>query len=118
MTTDNLEKLKFPALEIGGENYIVWSLEGLNNLCAEGISETIDEDFVIPTGNTAKDIATRKDAARAVCLTLRHLHKDLKFNYLEERNPAVIWSSLRLRIDTDRKQAKLPLLNDEWNKLC
>ncbi len=51
-------------------------------------------------------------------LLLRHLHKDLKFNYLEEQNAAVIWTSLRLRFDTDRKQAMLPLLSDEWNKLC
>ncbi|KAJ0388640.1 hypothetical protein ATCC90586_011370 [Pythium insidiosum] len=39
-------------------------------------------------------------------------------NYLEERNPAVIWKSLRLRFDTDRKQTLLPLVSDEWNKLC
>jgi len=63
-------------------------------------------------------VNVRKNAAKAVCMLLRHLHKDLKFNYLEERNPAVIWTSLKLRFDTDRKQAMLPLLNDEWNKLC
>jgi hypothetical protein len=109
----NLEKLKFPALEIGGGNFIVWSLELMNNLCAEGISETVEENFVLPTGSTARDVTIRKDAARAVCMILRHLHQDLKFNYLEERNPAVVWTSLRLRFDTDRKQAMLPLLNDE-----
>jgi hypothetical protein len=114
----NLEKLKFPALEIGGGNYIVWSLDLINNLCAEGISETVKENFVLPTGTTARDVAVRKDAARAVCMILRHLHQDLKFNYLEKHNPAMIWTSLRLRFDTDRKQAMLPLLNDEWNKLC
>jgi hypothetical protein len=114
----DLEKLKYPALDIGGSNYIVWSLESYNHLCAEGLSETVDESFVLPTGPTAKDVATRKDAARAVCMILRHLPQDLKFNYLEERNPALIWKSLRLRFDTDRKQAMLPLLNDEWNKLC
>jgi hypothetical protein len=42
-TMANLEKLKFPALEIGGGNYIVWSLELMNNLCAEGISETVED---------------------------------------------------------------------------
>jgi hypothetical protein len=109
----NLEKLKSPALEIGGGNYIVWSLELMNNLCAECISETADENFALPTGTTARDVTVRKDAARAVCMILRHLHQDLKFNYLEERNPVV-----RLRFDTDRKQAMLPLFNDEWNKLC
>lgn len=114
----DLEKLKFPALDVGGTNYIVWALEANNYLCADGIGNTVDENFELPFGSGAQDETMRKNAARAVCLLLRHLHKDLKMNYLEERNPAVIWKSLRLRFDTDRKQAMLPLLNDEWNKLC
>ena len=118
MIISDLEKLKFPALDVGGTNYIVWALKANKYLCADGIGNTVDVAFVLPTGNSAQDVNNRKDAARAVCLLLRHLHKDLKFNYLEEPNPAVIWESLRLRFDTDRKQAMLPLLNDEWNKLC
>lgn len=113
-----LEKLKFPALDIGGTNYIVWALEATNYLCADGLGNTIEDGFTLPTGRNSQDVSIRKDASRAVCLLLRHLHQDLKFNYLEERNPAVIWQSLRLRFDTDRKQSMLPLLNDEWNKLC
>lgn len=114
----DLEKLRFPSLELGGTNYIVWALEASNYLCADGIGHTINSDFQLPSGHTQSDLNKRKDAAKAVCLILRHLQKDLKFNYLEERNPAVIWNSLKLRFDTDRKQAMLPLLNDEWNKLC
>jgi hypothetical protein len=104
----DLEKLKFPALDVGGTNYIVWALDANNYLCADGIGAVIAESFTLPTGSSTPDANTRKNAARAVCLLLRHLHKDLKFNYLEEQNPAVIWTSLRLRFDTDRKQAMLP----------
>jgi hypothetical protein len=95
----------------------VWALEAYNYLCADGLSTTIASGFTIPTGTQNNDEVKRRDAARAVCLILRHLHVELKFNYLEEPNPAVIWNSLKLRFDTDRKQAKLPLLSDEWNKL-
>ena len=113
-----LAKLKFPALDIGGANYVVWSLEAKNYLCADGLDDTIDESFALPTGNSTQNVTQRKNASRACCLLLRHLHKDLKTNYLEERNPATIWASLSSRFDTDRKQTMLPLLNDEWNKLC
>ncbi|KAJ0397165.1 hypothetical protein ATCC90586_004621 [Pythium insidiosum] len=41
-----------------------------------------------------------------------------EMNYLEERNPVVIWKSLRLRFDTARKQTPLPLVSGEWSKLC
>ena len=114
----DLEKLKFPALNVAGTNYIVWALEASNYLGADGLAHTIDPAFILPSGTGAAALATRRDAARAVCLILRHLPKDLKFNYLEEQNPTKIWNSLKLRFDTDRKQAMLPLLNDEWNKLC
>jgi hypothetical protein len=114
----DLEKLKFPCLDVSGSNYIVWALEANNYLSADGLGGMIEESFVLPNGIGTGDLETLKNAAKAVCLLLRHVHKDLKFNYLEEKNPAVIWSSLRLRFDTDRKQAMLPLLNDEWNKLC
>lgn len=114
----DLEKLKFPALDVAGSNYIVWALEAYNHLCADGLGATVASGFTIPTGTSNADENKRRDAARAVILILRHLHVELKFNYLEEQNPAVVWNSLKLRFDTDRKQAKLPLLNDEWNKLC
>ena len=117
-TMSDLEKLKFPCLDVSGENYIVWALEASNYLCADGLGYTIEDGFTLPSGTAQNDLGKQKDAAKAVCLLLRHVHKDLKFNYLEERNPSAIWSSLKLRFDTDRKQAILPLLNDEWNKLC
>ena len=115
---ENLEKLKFPALDIGGQNYIVWAVEARNFLSAEGLESTIHPNFKPPAGEPRQnesqpDQEARKAAAKAVCLLLRHLPNILKANYLEERNPSVIWNSLKLRFNTDRKQTMLPLLNDE-----
>jgi hypothetical protein len=114
----NLEKLKFPPLEIGGSNYIVWALEARHHLCANGLDGSVEDDFVLPEKSDPNEQAIRQKASKAVCLLLRHVHPDLKSNYLEENNPAVIWKSLKHRFSTDRKQTMLPLLNDEWNKLC
>ena len=108
-----LEKLKFPALNIDGTNYVLWELEAHNYLVADGLDATIQENF-----NPQDTPALRSKAAKAICLLLRHLHQQLKANYLGENDPKVIWDSLKLRFDTDRKQTLLPLLLDEWNKLC
>ena len=114
----SLEKLKFPALLISGTNYVIWALEAYNYLVAEGLDETIHPDFELTEGNTKSDQTIRSKSAKAICLLLRHLQQDLKANYLGEKNPKVVWESLKLRFDTDRKQSLLPLLVDEWNKLC
>ena len=90
----NLEKLKFPALDLAGANYITWALEARNYLCADGLDETIQEDFNIPTGNSKADQDMKKKASQTICLLLRHLHADLKTSYLEERNPAIVWKKL------------------------
>ena len=63
----DLEKLKFPALDVGGTNYIVWALEANNYLCADGIGGMVEETFVLSTGDSISDVTTRKNAARAVC---------------------------------------------------
>jgi hypothetical protein len=102
-----LEKLKFPALHIDGTNYVLWELEAYNYLVAEGLDETIQENFEVSDSNKAN----RSKAAKAICLLLRHLHQQLKANYLGEKNPKVIWESLKLRFDTDRKQSLLPLIS-------
>ena len=73
----DLEKLKFPALDVAWSNYIVWALEANNYLCADGLGETVEEAFVLPTGGSQQDQAKRKNASRAACLLLRHLHPDL-----------------------------------------
>jgi hypothetical protein len=109
----SLEKLRFPALKHGGANYVTWSLEARNHLRADGLISTIQDDYTLD-GNTDKQLCT---ASKAVCLILRHLPEEIKSNYLDEENPSKIWHSLKLRFDTDRKTALLPLAIEEWNKL-
>lgn len=111
----HLEKLKFPELPIDGSSYVVWALEAHMYLSAEGLEDTIKEDFNIPTGNTQKEI--RKKASKALCFILKHLAPQLKSDYLTESNPSVVWKSLDLRFNTDRKATMLPILKDEWEKL-
>ena len=56
----DLEKLRFPALDVAGSNYIVWALEAYNYLCADGLSTTIASGFTIPTGTQNSDEVKRR----------------------------------------------------------
>ena len=109
----SLEKLRFPALKHGGSNYVTWALEARNHLKAGGLVSVIQEDYK----HDEEDEAKSRLASKAVCLILKHLPEEIKSNYLDQENPAKIWQSLKLRFDTDRKTALLPLALEEWNKL-
>ena len=88
---------------------MTWSLEARNHLRAGGLISTIQEDYTLDE----KDEKQLCTASKAVCLILKHLPEEIKSNYLDEENPSKIWHSLKLRFDTDRKTALLPLAIEE-----
>ncbi|KAJ0393964.1 hypothetical protein P43SY_007417 [Pythium insidiosum] len=97
---------------------IPFHADSQRNILDEKITHVLKSKAANEKLREEEEAEAKKKAHERDCLACLHLHGDLKMNYLEERNPAVIWKSLRLRFDTARKQTLLPLVSDEWSKLC
>ncbi|KAL3693522.1 hypothetical protein R1sor_007173 [Riccia sorocarpa] len=77
----NLEKLKFPPLELDGRNYTIWVTHVDNHLTADDLQHMIVSSFTLE-GEGSADRA--KHAARALVLILHHLSPSLQQQYLTE----------------------------------
>ncbi|XP_058727029.1 uncharacterized protein LOC131598447 [Vicia villosa] len=102
----NLTKLDFGALDISGKNYLTWALDAQIHLSAEGHGDTIKE------GNKSCD----QQKAKAMIFLRRHLHEDLKNEYLTVTDPHVLWKNLKDRYD-HQKTVILPKARYEWMHL-
>ncbi|XP_058775195.1 uncharacterized protein LOC131649450 [Vicia villosa] len=102
----NLTKLDFGALDISGKNYLTWALDAEIHLSAEGHGDTIKE------GNKSSD----QQKAKAMIFLHRHLHEDLKNEYLTVTDPHVLWKNLKDRYD-HQKTVILPKARYEWMHL-
>ena len=111
----NTEKNKFDVLPLSGTEYPDWALQAKMYLRAEGLSDTIEEGFTLPTGRTTSDIP--KKASKAAFILLRHMEPSLRRHYQRQENPSIIWKSLSDRFNTDRERTELPILQDQWDKL-
>ncbi|CAM8994597.1 unnamed protein product [Rhodiola kirilowii] len=85
----NLVKLDFSPLGIAGTNYMSWTMDIEIHLQSMGLSETIKE------GNEPSEI----DMAKSLIFIRRHLHEDLKNEYLTVKNPCELWKNLKERYD-------------------
>src|SRR6266487_1520268 len=99
----NLSKLEFEALDITGKNYSPWALNAEIHLDAEGNGDTIKE------GNKTND----QQKAKALIFLRRHLHGDLKNEYLTVKDPLALWKGLKERFD-HQKTIFLPKARYEW----
>ncbi|XP_058733554.1 uncharacterized protein LOC131605183 [Vicia villosa] len=102
----NLTKLDFGALDISGKSYLTWALDAQIHLSAEGHGDTIKE------GNKSSD----QQKAKAMIFLRRHLHEDLKNEYLTVTDPHVLWKNLKDRYD-HQKTFILPKARYEWMHL-
>ncbi|XP_058757496.1 uncharacterized protein LOC131630769 [Vicia villosa] len=102
----NLTKFDFGALDISGKNYLTWALDAQIHLSAEGHGDTIKE------GNKSSD----QQKAKAMIFLRRHLHEDLKNEYLTVTDPHVLWKNLKDRYD-HQKTVILPKARYEWMHL-
>ncbi|XP_058784027.1 uncharacterized protein LOC131658788 [Vicia villosa] len=102
----NLTKLDFGALDISGKNYLTWALDAQIHLSAEGHGDTIKE------GNKSSD----QQKAKVMIFLRRHLHEDLKNEYLTVTDPHVLWKNLKDRYD-HQKTVILPKARYEWMHL-
>jgi hypothetical protein len=104
----NLAKLEFAALEVNGNNYLAWRLDAklhLNSIkLGKTIEKPVDEDL------------SPEDKAKATIFLRRHLHVDLKNEYLTVEDPLTLWESIRDRYDHQRAVI-LPAARNEWINL-
>ncbi|KAL4618909.1 hypothetical protein ACB092_06G045000, partial [Castanea dentata] len=96
----NLAKLKFNALDISGKNYLSWVLNVEIHLKAMALIETIKD-------------ASSQNKAKAMIFIRHHLHKELKTEYVTEKDPLVLWNKLKQRYE-HYKSVILPKADYEW----
>ncbi|KAG2577932.1 hypothetical protein PVAP13_6NG171600 [Panicum virgatum] len=76
----DIAKREFDALAVDGSNYLMWAI-----------------DIEIKLDEAGKDERTKPDKARTLHFLRHHLHLDLKSEYMTERDPLVLWQSLKDR---------------------
>ncbi|GJR23990.1 hypothetical protein Tco_0972517 [Tanacetum coccineum] len=99
----NLVELEFPALDASGENYFMWASNVKRYLAAEGLKETLKE------GNST----SLQDRAKAMVFIWRHLHEDLRFQYITVTEPLELMTCLENRYEC-LKQVMLPKARNDW----
>ncbi|XP_076931669.1 uncharacterized protein LOC143596897 [Bidens hawaiensis] len=102
----NITKLKFPALNITGDNYMPWTAHVKRHLKSMGVLKTIME------GNNCEE----QDKAKADVLLHKHIDEMLQFEYSNCEDPYVLWKDLKSRFDHQR-EVLLPTARNEWNNL-
>ncbi|KAJ8752662.1 hypothetical protein K2173_005551 [Erythroxylum novogranatense] len=90
----NLTKLEFVALDISGKIYLSWVLDAEIHLNAENLRNTIKEE----------NQTSEQDRAKAMIFFRRHLHEELKTEYLTIKDPLVLWKNLKERFEHQRTQ--------------
>lgn len=81
-----LQPLLFEALKSDGSNYLKWSATAEMHLIAEEVAGAIET----PTPAEVSD----SEKAWTNLLLQKHLDKPLQDQYVQERNPAVLWRTL------------------------
>ncbi|XP_017972807.1 PREDICTED: uncharacterized protein LOC108661337 [Theobroma cacao] len=84
----NIEKPKFHILEVSGNNYLSWCLDVELHFQGQGLANAIIID-----GN-----ANDKDKANVLIFIRRHLYESLKTQYLSVRDPEILWTRLKERL--------------------
>lgn len=75
MSTDRLEKLSFPQLEVSGVNYIPWAANVKDHLIPQDLDHCVADDFN-PVGEY------KQEGAKALIFIRKHLSSDLQNEYL------------------------------------
>ncbi|XP_020253790.1 uncharacterized protein LOC109830840 [Asparagus officinalis] len=99
-------KREFAELAVDGSNYLTWALDVEIYLNSCDLSNTI-----APASQS-----TSAQKAKALIFLRHHLNKDLKNEYLTEKDPAVLWQSLKDRFD-QQTAIMLPQAQYDWLNL-
>ncbi|XP_026436612.1 uncharacterized protein LOC113334611 [Papaver somniferum] len=104
MSSSNLTKLDFAALDIFGNNYISRVLDAELHLQAKNLAHTIKE------GN----VASEQDRALVLIFLRHHIHNGLRSEYAV-KDPEVLWSCLKDRCDHPKMVILPKAKNDRLN---
>jgi hypothetical protein len=85
----DIAKREFEVLAVDGINYLTWATNVEIKL--DGMS--LDHTIVQP--EVGKNKHTKPDKATMLHFLQHHLHPDLKFECMTERDPLVLWQSLK-----------------------
>ena len=109
--SSNLEKLKFPALTVDGENYVAWSGLAKAHLFADSLDHTL-------TPYTEDTVPTKRqrEATKAVLFLKHHMVVELQNQYRSVNDSAELWKTLTDRFDHQRL-VFLPKALHDWNNL-
>jgi hypothetical protein len=103
----DIAKREFEVLAVDSNNYLTWATDVEIKL--DGMS--LDHTIVHP--EAGKDERTKPDKARALHFLRHHLHSDLKSEYMTERDPLVLWQSLKDRFG-QQLTIVLPRAQQAW----
>ncbi|XP_020243476.1 uncharacterized protein LOC109821724 [Asparagus officinalis] len=102
----DISKRAFAELAIDGSNYLTWALDVEIYLDSCDLSSTI---------NPASQ-STSAQKAKALIFLCHHLNKDLENEYLTEKDPAILWQSLKDLFD-QQTTIMLPQAQYDWLNL-
>jgi hypothetical protein len=100
-------KTDFVELALNGKNYLAWADDCQFHLEAMQLGKAI-------VRLSPNDIALQlHEKAKAAIFLRRHIHPDLKMEYLEVKDPLILWTKLRERFGV-QKHVMLPRAQQEW----
>ena len=102
----NIKSLEFTALDLSGRNYLSWVQDVEIHLDGMNLGHTIEEN------NTA----SLEETAKAMIFIRRHIHEDLKSEYLTVRDPKILWNELKERFE-HQKTIILPKALYDWGHI-
>ena len=103
-------KTDFAELALNGKNYLTWADDCQFHLEAMQLGKAI-----VRLGPNDIGLQLHEKAKAAIFLR-RHIHPDLNIEYLEVKDPLVLWTKLRERFGV-QKHVMLPRAQQEWATL-
>lgn len=110
----DIAKREFIELTLDGSNYLTWAMDVEIILDARGLISTIID--VASRSTTGVVAPTSSEKNQALHFSRHHLISTLKNEYMTERDPKVLWNSLKECYEK-HKTALLPQARHDWNNL-
>jgi hypothetical protein len=99
-------KKEFDELVVDGNNYLTWVIDVKIKLNGTCLDHTIAPE-------AGKDERTEPDEAEALHFLQHYLHPALKYEYMNEDDPLVLWQSLKDHLN-QQKSVVLSGAQQDW----
>jgi hypothetical protein len=98
---------EFEELVLDGHNYPTWAMDVKVSLALRGMHEAI----VSPAERESELPPTHQ--YNTLYIIRHHIHPDLKSEYVQEKEPSVLWTTLQNRYE-QQNVVILPEVNHDW----